>query len=77
MQRVQHGPCVLRQSHEVAALDRLHDDDGLIMRHAHLIAPAALYRGVVIILIIELYLHGLDIRVIRQYLLKHLGPVVE
>ena len=47
------------------------------MRHAHLIAPAALYLGVVIVLIIELYLHGLDIRVIRQYLLKHLGPVVE
>ena len=77
MQRVQYGLRVLRQPDEVAALDRLHDDDGLVIFPADLIAGAALDSGIVVVRVVELDLDGFDLRIVRQDLLEHLRAVME
>ena len=77
VQRVQHSLGVLGQVDQVAALDRLHHDDGLAVPDAHLIALAALHGRVVVIHIVELQLHDLHLGIVGQNLLQHLGTVVE
>ena len=47
------------------------------MLPAHLIAPAALDGGIVVVQIVELDLHHLDVRIVGEDLLQHLGGVVE
>ena len=68
---------VVREVHEVAALDRLHDDDGLAEFAADLVASAALHGGIVVVGVVELDLHDLNLRIVRQDLLEHLRPVVK
>lgn len=77
VQGVQHGFCVVGQVDKAAALDRLHDQHGLAMPAADLIALAALDGHVVIVQIIELDLHDLDGRIVGQDLLQHGGAVME
>ena len=77
VQGVQHGFCVVGQVDKAAALDRLHDQHGLAMPAADLIALAALDGHVVIVQIIELDLHDLDGRIVGQNLLQHGGAVME
>ena len=77
VQFIENGLCFFREIDEIAALDRLHDDDGLAVLHADLIALAALHRGVVVVQVVELDLHDLDLRILGQDLLEHLGAVVE
>ena len=77
VQVFKHGLCVLRQVHEVAALDGLHDDDGLIEFAADLIALAALHRGIIVVDVVELDLHDLNFGILGQNALEHLGAVVE
>ena len=67
----------LRQSDEVAAFDRLHDDDGLVIFPADLIAGAALDGGIAVVRVVELDLDGFDLRIVRQDLLEHLRAVME
>ena len=57
---------VVREVHEVAALDRLHDDDGLAEFAADLVASAALHGGIVVVEVVELDLHDLNLRIVRQ-----------
>jgi hypothetical protein len=77
VETVQHSFGLLRQVDQVAALHRLHDDDGLMVLHADLIAFTVLHGGVVVVRVVELDLHHLNFRVLRQDLLQHLRPVVE
>ena len=77
MQVVQHFFGRLRQLHQIAALDRFHDKGRFAVLLAHLIALAALHRRIVIIQIVELQLHHLDLRILRQNLLQKLRRVVE
>ena len=77
MQRVQLGLRALRQVDQIAALDRLHDDHRLAVLHADLVAFAALHLRIVVIRVVELELHRLDRRILRQNLLQHLRAVVE
>ena len=60
-----------------AALDRLHDDDGLAVLHAGLIDPAGVHRVVLVIQIVELDLDELDLRIGRQDAVQNLRGVVE
>lgn len=68
---------ILRQLYQIAALYRLHNDHRLAKFPAHLIALPALYRGIVVIQIVELDLYHLDLGILRQDLLQHLRSVVE
>ena len=77
VQGVQHRCGVLRQIGEIAALDRLHHDDRLAVLPADLVAPAALHGGIVVVHIVELQLHGLELRVFGQDAVEHLRAVVE
>ena len=77
VQGIQDRLRVLGQVHEVAALDRLHDEDGLAEFPADLVALPALDRRIVEVRVVELELHGLDVRILRQDLLQQLGAVVE
>ena len=77
MQRVQLGLRIFRQVDQIAAFDRLHDDHRLAVLHADLVAFAALHLRVVVIRVVELELHRLDRRILRQNLLQHLRAVVE
>ena len=77
MERLQHRLGILGQVHQVAALHRLHDNDRLAVLLADLVALAALDGGVVVVHVVELDLHHLDVRIVRQDLLQHLRPVVE
>ena len=77
VQGVQHRRGVLRQIGEIAALDRLHHDDRLAVLPADLVAPAALHGGIVVVHIVELQLHGLELRVFGQDAVEHLRAVVE
>ena len=77
MQGVQHRRSVLRQAGKIAALDRLHHDDRLAVLPADLVAPAALHGGIVVVHIVELQLHGLELRVFGQDAVEHLRAVVE
>ena len=52
---------------------QLHDQHGLAVPAADLIALAALHGGVVVVHIVELDLHHLDFRVVGQDLLQYLG----
>lgn len=63
---VEHGARVVREVHEVAALDRLHDDDGLAEFAADLVASAALHGGIVVVGVVERDLHDLNLRIVRQ-----------
>ena len=45
---VQYGLGIVRQVHQIAALYRLHNDDGFVVLHADLVAGAALDSGVVV-----------------------------
>ena len=74
---IQHVPGLLGQVHQIAALYGLHDDDGLVMFAADLIAQTALHDGVVVVHIVELDLHHLDLGVLRQDMVQHLRPVME
>ena len=67
----------VRELDQIAALDRLHDDHRLAVLHADLVAFAALHLRVVVIRVVELELHRLDRRILRQNLLQHLRAVVE
>ena len=77
VQRVQYGLRVLGQPDKIAALDRLHDDDGLVIFPADLIAGAALDGGIVVVRVVEPDLDGFDLRIVRQDLLEHLRAVME
>ena len=77
VQFIENVLCFLREIDEIAAFDRLHDDDGFAVLHTDLIALAALHRGVVVVQVVELDLHDLDLRILGQDLLEHLGAVVE
>lgn len=77
VQRFQHRGGVLGQVDQIAALDRLHDKHRLIVPAADLIAFAALHGDVIVIQIVELDLHDLDLRVLGQDPVQHLGAVVE
>ena len=74
---IQHGPGLLGKVHQVPALHRLHDDDGLAVLPADLVAAAALDGGVLIVEIVELDLHHLHLRVVGEDLFQHLGGIVE
>ena len=77
VQPVQHGLCAVGQIDEDAALDRLHDDDGLIVLHAYVVAGAALDGVVVVIGVVELDLHDFDLGIEREDLVEHVGSIVE
>lgn len=77
VQRFQHRGGVLGQVDQIAALDRLHDKHRLIVPAADLIAFAALHGDVIIVQIVELDLHDLDLRILGQDPVQHLGAVVE
>ena len=77
VQRVQYGLRVLGQPDKIAALDRLHDDDGLVIFPADLIAGAALDSEIVVVRVVEPDLDGFDLRIVRQDLLEHLRAVME
>ena len=77
MQGIQNSACIVRQLDKVSTLDRLHDDDRLAMAAADLIALAALDRWIVIVNIIELDLHDLDRRILRQDLLEQLWAAMK
>lgn len=77
VQGVQHGFCVVGQVDKAAALDRLHDQYRLVVLTANLIAFAALDGNVIVVQVVELDLHDLNLRVLGQDLVQHLGAVVE
>ena len=66
-----------RQIDQASALDRLHDDDGLAMFLADLVHLPAFHGGVLIIHVVELDLHDLDLRMLGQDHVQHLGLVME
>lgn len=61
----------------MTALDRRHDQNGLVEFAANLAAFAALYRRIVVIQIIELDLNDLDLRIFRQDLFENVRAIVE
>ena len=65
------------QIHQAAALDGLHDDDGLAVLFADLVHLAAFHRSVLVVHIVELDLHDFDLRVLGENHIQHLGLVVE
>ena len=62
---------------EASALNRLHYDHGLTVLAAALEAELGLNRGILIVEIIELYLHNLDLRVFGKDLIEDVGGIVE
>ena len=77
VQVVEHLFRRIRKIYEVTALDRLHDQNGLVQFAANLAAFAALYRQIVVIQIIELNLNNLDLRIFRQDLFENVRAIVE
>ena len=67
----------LRQIHQRAALHRLHNDDGLAVLAADLIALPGLHGGILVIDIVELNLDDLDLGILGENLIQNLGLVVE
>ena len=60
-----------------AALYRFHDDNGLIMLYADLIAQAGLHVFILPVCIVDLQLHKLRLRMGRKDLLQHRRLIVE
>ena len=77
MKFLQNGLSLLWQIHQAAALHRLHDDNGLAMLPADLIAGSALNPGVIVVGVVELNLHGFHLGVLRQNLIQHFRAVME
>ena len=53
---VKYSLCVFGKIYKVAAFHGFHDDDGLVVLYANLIAGAALYGGIIVVGVVELYL---------------------
>ena len=68
---------LLGRVREHAALDGLHDDDGLVVRPGHLVAAPALHGRVVPVRVVDLELYELHLRVGAQQLVELLGRGVE
>ena len=60
-----------------AALDRLHDDNRLVVLAGHLVAPAGLDVVVLPVRVVDLQLDELHLRVLGKQLVQHVGLVVE
>ena len=67
----------LRKICQGAAFDRFHDNDGLSVFAADLIAFPGFHLGVLIVQIVELNLNHLNLGIFRQNLIQNLGGVVE
>ena len=74
---IEHVFRFVGEVHKAAALDGFHDDDGLIILAADLIAEAGLDRGVVIVDVIELELNDLDLGICDEDFFEHRGLIVE
>ena len=77
MQVIQNLLCIRRQIYQISTLYRLHDDHGLVVFPADLVAFSALYGGIFIIHIVKLDLYHLDLGILLQNLLQHFRSVVE
>ena len=77
VQAVEDLLCMLRQIDQTAALHRLHDEERLIVLSRHLVNLAALYGSVLVIQVVELNLDNLNLRIIRENLIKHVHLVVK
>lgn len=77
VQTVEDSFRAVGQIDEDPALDGLHDDDGLIVLYAYVVAGAALDGVVVVIGVVELDLHDLDRGIQREDLVEHVGGIVE
>ena len=69
--------CLIRELHKGTALNRLHDQYRFPIPLQHLVNSPALYGRVFIVQIVELDLHDLDLRIIVEDPLQHIGAVME
>ena len=74
---VKDSLCLIGKVDKATALDGLHNENWLAVLTADLVALARLDRGVLIVGIIELYLHSLDLGVLGEYPVEHFGSIVE
>ena len=77
MKPIQHLLRILRQIHQRAALYRLHDDDGLAVLAADLVALPGFYGGVLVIDVVKLNLDDFNLGIFGEDLIKNLGFIVE
>ena len=77
MQCFEHILCLLRKLCQCTALDRLHDYDLFAMLYRRLIALAGLHLCIFPVQIVQLQLYEFCLRMLCEYLVKHLCAVVE
>ena len=68
---------LLREIHQASALNRLHYHSGDAVLHTNLVALSRLYRGILVVKIVELNLRNLNLGILGQDIVKHVCSIVE
>ena len=77
VQVVEYLAGLVRKIYKISASDRLHDDYRLAVLSADIITTPSLNGRVVVIQIVELNLHDLNLRILKQYLVQYLRRIME